>query len=822
MVPRWVLGNAVRSITLTGLPVAHPDGDLVWAITRRFLREHRIPLVSSFALFIVGSAFFLRTPVYRWVPFIPDDSFYYLSIARNVWRYGSFSYDGFDRSYGFQPLWQLLLIPIAGAFPETVGFLAVTVLFSFFLFILTGFLLYVLVRRYLGASPALLAMLIWDLNPALLRDFPLTFKENVLLAPLLLLTLFALEAALAGSLRASYALGILLGLVWTTRFNALLFAAVILLFAAFRLLRESGRNGARVGAAILGSFLLSSLPWYGFASMYFGSVMPYSGVVKVDNSRALVTQAWCVDWLSWDHFLEAIRRGLPLYVEAYEAWYKTVGSAIAIPLVLLALPVVVTAAHRGVARDRGFSALLRCVSLLAAYAVCNALLTFILLPDWVGYGRWYFAPDALLCPLIVAMIWHVASARALSGPAVWVQVVSVVGIVAYRTFQWNHGSASAPLKLCVAVAVLLAFSGAALGDWRTRFAAGGLRTAGIVSAVGFSAALATYAGTGSYLAHRFLGRNLPRQMFEVALLLRERLPPETVFAATDTGVFGYFSGFRVLNMEGLMNSLEYHRNVTNRPEALVEYLRDRNVEYLLGTAFEAPDRSNWVYLFAQRVPLFWAPLWIPFPEGPIREKAGWWLVLSSVLPEPSLEPGALSGFGRVLQGGRDVVLTGYVCADGSVRPVSDDRCTTLNFEDAGFRGWELEGPAFGSRPSTAGPAVRQLPVSGVEGKYFVNGFAAGGDALTGKMRSAPFRLRDTLFSLRIGGGSNLAKVGVRVLRSGRPIALFTGRNSEELSIQTADLSRYHGDEVQVEIYDDATGPWGHVLVDDIQLHKVIP
>ncbi len=44
---------------------------------------------------------------------VPDDTFYYLTIARNVVHTGVFTFDGIAPTNGFHPLWQIVLIPIA-------------------------------------------------------------------------------------------------------------------------------------------------------------------------------------------------------------------------------------------------------------------------------------------------------------------------------------------------------------------------------------------------------------------------------------------------------------------------------------------------------------------------------------------------------------------------------------------------------------------------------------------------------------------------------------------------------------------------------------
>ena len=48
----------------------------------------------------------------------PDDSFFYLRVAQWFWPAGEFTFDGVNPTYGYQPLWQLVLCALAPLLPD--------------------------------------------------------------------------------------------------------------------------------------------------------------------------------------------------------------------------------------------------------------------------------------------------------------------------------------------------------------------------------------------------------------------------------------------------------------------------------------------------------------------------------------------------------------------------------------------------------------------------------------------------------------------------------------------------------------------------------
>ena len=124
-----------------------------------------------------------------------------------------------------------------------------------------------------------------------------------------------------------------------------------------------------------------------------------------------------------------------------------------------------------------------------------------------------------------------------------------------------------------------------------------------------------------------------------------------------------------------------------------------------------------------------------------------------------------------------------------------------------------------------GDAFTDLPRRGaVPGQQYVTGQAGGyvssyhrtlRDRATGTLRTPPFELHGDLLLLRAGGGHDPQRLRVDVRVGERVIASFTGRDAEMLTRQQVPITAYRGTTATVELRDEATGPWGHINVDEI-------
>lgn len=128
-------------------------------------------------------------------------------------------------------------------------------------------------------------------------------------------------------------------------------------------------------------------------------------------------------------------------------------------------------------------------------------------------------------------------------------------------------------------------------------------------------------------------------------------------------------------------------------------------------------------------------------------------------------------------------------------------------------GWQLSGDFEAARnPSTAG------------GEYAIgkriNTFEGGpsADNNTGTVTSPEFYLTNTNIGFLLGGGNRTdGSLQVELLVGGVPVRSATGSNSGDLNWKNWDVSQYYGQIARIRIVDNATGPWGHLTLDNMVL-----
>ncbi len=140
------------------------------------------------------------------------------------------------------------------------------------------------------------------------------------------------------------------------------------------------------------------------------------------------------------------------------------------------------------------------------------------------------------------------------------------------------------------------------------------------------------------------------------------------------------------------------------------------------------------------------------------------------------------------------------------------------FDDARYAQWTAEGPAMGQGPKR-GTLPDQNPVSGFTGAGLINSFE-GGDGPHGRLVSPEFIIKERYISLLVGGGRKPGACGVNLLVDGNIVRTATGEDSERLGRVEWDVTEFENRAARIEIVDADSGPWGHVLVDDIRFSNL--
>ena len=172
----------------------------------------------------------------------------------------------------------------------------------------------------------------------------------------------------------------------------------------------------------------------------------------------------------------------------------------------------------------------------------------------------------------------------------------------------------------------------------------------------------------------------------------------------------------------------------------------------------------------------------------------------------------------LLLGAREV-LTGEPTPGESV---PEPRVTLFEGFDADDWGdWTAEGDAFSAGPY---PAVDTfIGGSGsARGTGFANshvreddGDSRATDLLTGSLTSPRFVIEHDELHVRIGGGRHPGRTGLRLETDAGVVLELTGHDSLEFRSEVLDLRELEGERARIVIFDEVTGGWGNIRVDEL-------
>ncbi len=239
----------------------------------------------------------------------------------------------------------------------------------------------------------------------------------------------------------------------------------------------------------------------------------------------------------------------------------------------------------------------------------------------------------------------------------------------------------------------------------------------------------------------------------------------------DIGAAGFFPDLVVYDMLGVIDPKTAHQTVPNfgrgkaghEKYASREYLMSRKPTYIKYDWLRGDFSSNGYYLFTD------------FPAD--LEVDGLWA--------------------------REDLTNGHFLPS-----------TAIHFDASQLSWWSPSGSAFDHFPCTSAPRG-QYPPFGPVGSYINTFTAERGDNATGRLLSPLFPLLGDKMILRVGGGRDLLLLRVSLVIDDQAVFSATGHDREVLGRRVWDISTYNGKQALLEIVDEATGRWGHILVDEV-------
>jgi hypothetical protein len=215
---------------------------------------------------------------------VVDDAFFYLKLAQNIAAGNGATFDGEVLTNGFNPLYTLLLVLVFWMFPDNLNVpvhLALTILSVFN--VLTGIVVFLIVREIAGKFAGLIASFIWLFNPYVIM-ISLNGVEASIVAFFLSLCIYQyIKMRITGgfSLQSIILLGILTALSILSRVDAVFMLIAItldMLYLSYQ--KEKRLVPSFYKPALFASITLFVLsPWFLWNFYNFGTIRQISGIV---------------------------------------------------------------------------------------------------------------------------------------------------------------------------------------------------------------------------------------------------------------------------------------------------------------------------------------------------------------------------------------------------------------------------------------------------------------------------------------------------------------------------------------------------------------
>lgn len=443
-------------------------------------------LIASLSFLFQIRFILLSDPSYLVTTRMQDDSFYYLQIARMFVQTGKFTFDGSNVTYGFQPLWMLFMVTVAYIVSNKWMLVLASLIMGSIFYCGTGLLLYILAQRFTSGLESLAAPTLWLINPPLIALYT-TGKENSLYAFLLVILLILYYRLIEGvlSLRFSLLWGMVGGLLVLSRINSIIVVSLLVL-GYLAIVRLSGLQRLKHLLMILFGSLAVTLPWFIYATIQLGSLLPNSGsrkligawaalALSLHNAIPVLPLRWLSVLLptgeraflnspdglvlpSIDRIIDYIFR--VLLANSGRFWLEDV--LLSFPfslkglvwtphkiLVLLMLLNIgnLLRTHSLKEPRRGLTNLLKCLKshlglvVLGVVAALNTLTNCLLLTHFIFWNTWYAVPETVFLVIgaslfitfgLKSKLWNKLALKPVSVVALSVVIISLILPLAFK------------------------------------------------------------------------------------------------------------------------------------------------------------------------------------------------------------------------------------------------------------------------------------------------------------------------------------------------------------------------------------------------------
>lgn len=518
-----------------------------------------------------------------------DDSYYYFKTAQNFHIYKFFTFDGINKTYGFQPLWMIICTIVSFFISEKFLFIKIILLISAILYTLCGYLFY-LITKDINSLLKYIPSLIWLFNIDLFKVF-VSGKENIIAALLFFIIILYLKKYFYPRKKDLFLLGIFTGLLVLTRVNYL-FLIPIIIVILFRKLKFKELIGGAFNFSL--GLIVICFPWTYYAYTEYDTIFPSSGLIKLYGIQALIfyklehiltflNTNWIRNILSLkEQTLISIMPSIhisysELFIKyffiflpenslsfGYRDFLKTFFSKYPFLFILIILGVsILLIFYFGFSLKGKFSRIFMFsnqikniptwIKFIYTVAFGDFIINLIFLPKWIFYCKWYSTFEIIAFILLLVFLANF-----------------------YNKKNYKHKSLAGPkFKLSILLIVLLTLI------------------------INFPLKL--------YLMQYKRGDIFADEAWKAKNWIINNIDENAVLGSWSSGLLGYYLNNKVINLDGLINSNEYakkevfnficYQNKLTNINLVYKYIKENNISYVAEAWFEKKINSqdfHWV------------------------------------------------------------------------------------------------------------------------------------------------------------------------------------------------------------------------------------
>lgn len=324
--------------------------------------------------------------------FISDDAFYYFKTAVNISKGLGSTFDSYNFTNGYHPLWMLVCVLTAFVTRDLYEYVRLIMWVDLFLVLLLSIQIYRMTQSWLG--PVFAGLLICLVNWPISGTFRLfNGLETALFLSIVLVTVKLMVEGSFESSRDMLLLGVTLGTAFLARTSFVLFAPVLVGYAIFRYRRGDFRITYSKTAYLLVPGCLLVAPYLAWNYLETGHVEQISGLVK--NYWGAATSRSSMDYVRAAFRLGGILfSNIGVYDGSPNKWLLyTINAVLCVFIALM-----------GYRRRDSLSSLFKVESMLlltgmAASEVCYYLFSYL-----NGVRHWHLALPVLVVQIVFVFL----------------------------------------------------------------------------------------------------------------------------------------------------------------------------------------------------------------------------------------------------------------------------------------------------------------------------------------------------------------------------------------------------------------------------------